>query len=461
MKKIFLLLTVFILGTTCFAQNDARYIPSQVRLEKLELYLDEVNEAYHIPGMGFFITSPEKTLLEKAYGECTNLDRQFYIGSMSKSYTAFCVMQLVEKGLVKLEDDISVYLPDYHFSKPVTVLALLNHTSGFDTHAKLHNVKLTDSYGKYEYANVNYDLLGKIIEAVSGQTYEDYIQQNVFEPLGMADSKANAWMVKDSQKLLKGNRNYFGFFKQGEAVFPVEKSWFHEPAGYIASTPHDHAKYLRMYLNGGKTGGLENSENQLLSSQNINTMWYKNVSEGDKQYDLNYGMGWNCLNWKGQTIIFHAGQVENGITFQYILPGKRLAVCFMVNASDYLVMNSLMNDVVFETIEILNGEEPEKINHKKYVLFHIGLNVIYCLIIALSLLVLIMAIKSKLNMLLTIAGGVVWPVLLLSFTQLFISTPLWVVRLFVTDLYIVLITGAVLAFAGGVIYFLKMIFAFE
>ena len=64
-------------------------------------------------------------------------------------------------------------------------------------------------------------------------------------------------------------------------------------------------------------------------------------------------------------------------------------------------------------------------------------------------------------MLLTIAGGVVWPVLLLSFTQLFISTPLWVVRLFVTDLYIVLITGAAIAFAGGVIYFLKMIFAFE
>ena len=457
MKK---LLLIFVMALTGVMAASAE-VRADERFQKMETYLDEVVNAYHVPGMACVITNQEGALFEKAFGECTSLDQQFYIGSMSKSYTALCVMQLVEKGLVHLDDDISVYLPDYKFEKPVTVLMLLNQITGFDTHAKLHNVRQKKSYGKFEYANVNYDLLGKIVEAASGQTYEDYIQQNVFVPLGMADSRANAWAVKDSPKLLLGNRNYFGFFKRGEAVFPVEKSWFHEPAGYIATTPHDHAKYLRMYLNGGKTRGLENSENQLLSAQNINTMWYKNVSEGDKQYDLNYGMGWNCLNWKGQTIIFHAGQVENGITFQYILPGKRLAVCFMVNASDYLVMNSLMNDVVFETIEILNGEEPEKINHKKYVLFHIGLNVIYCLIIALSLLVLIMAIKSKLNMLLTIAGGVVWPVLLLSFTQLFISTPLWVVRLFVTDLYIVLITGAAIAFAGGVIYFLKMIFAFE
>ena len=457
MKK---LLLIFVMALTGVMAASAE-VRADERFQKMETYLDEVVNAYHVPGMACVITNQEGALFEKAFDECTSLDQQFYIGSMSKSYTALCVMQLVEKGLVHLDDDISVYLPDYKFEKSVTVLMLLNQITGFDTHAKLHNVKQKKSYGQFEYANVNYDLLGKIVEAASGQTYEAYIQQNVFVPLGMADSRANALAVKDSPKLLLGNRNCFGFFKRGEAVFPVEKSWFHEPAGYIATTPHDHAKYLRMYLNGGKTRGLKNSENQLLSAQNINTMWYKNVSEGDKQYDLNYGMGWNCLNWKGQTIIFHAGQVENGITFQYILPGKRLAVCFMVNASDYLVMNSLMNDVVFETIEILNGEEPEKINHKKYVLFHIGLNVIYCLIIALSFLVLIMAIKSKLNMLLTIAGGVVWPVLLLSFTQLFISTPLWVVRLFVTDLYIVLITGAAIAFAGGVIYFLKMIFAFE
>ena len=449
MKKLFLLLTLFVLGISCFAED---------RFQRLEKYITEVNEAYHIPGMGFIVTTPEKPIIEKAYGECTSLDQQFYIGSMSKSYTALCVMQLVEKGLVHLEDDISVYLPDYKFEKPVTVLALLNQTSGFDTHAKLHNVKITDMYGKYEYANVNYDLLGKIVEAASGHTYEDYVQQNIFGPLGMADSRANAWAVKDSPKLLLGNRNYFGFFKRGEAVFPVEKSWFHEPAGYIATTPHDHAKYLRMYLNGGKTGGAENS---IISSDSIKTMWYKNVPLGEKDYDAYYGMGFNYMKYKDTPMIFHGGQVENGITYMYILPEEQLAVCFMINAGDEFVMNNLMNNVIWESIDIINGAEPAKVNHATYILLHILYDFIYLLMIGFSVLILIKAIKSKpgfaiKKLICGVTGYILWPVLLLTFSELFFDTPLWVVKLYVTDLFIIIVTIAIISFSAGVIRCVKL-----
>ena len=455
MKK---LLLIFVMALTGVMVASAE-VCSDERFQKMETYLDEVAEAYRIPGMACVITNPEETLFEKAYGQCTSLDQQFYIGSMSKSYTALCIMQLVEKGLVKLEDDLSLYLPDYKFEKPVTVLALLNQTSGFDTHAKLHNVKQKKSYGKFEYANVNYDLLGKIIEAASGQTYEDYIQQNVFGPLGMEASRANAWAVKDSPKLLPGNRNYFGFFKQGPAVFPVEKSWFHEPAGYIATTPHNHAKYLRMYLNEGKAAcGPEDFEAQILSPEGIQSMWYKNVSEGDKQFDSYYGMGWNYMNWKGQPMLFHGGQVEKGITFQFILPDKKLAVCFMINASDYLVMNNLMNAVIFDTVEILNGGEAAKVNHSVYFLMHLLIDLIYLLLIGLSVFILYRSIKSKAGftvkkLICGITGYILWPLLLLTFTKLFIATPLWVVRLFVTDLYIIIFAAAVIAFAAGLIRF--------
>lgn len=459
MKKLFL---IFVMAFTAslLAWADSA---TDGRLQKLENYLDEVAVGYHIPGMACVITNPNEALFEKTYGQCTSLDQQFYIGSMSKSYTALCIMQLVEKGLVKLEDDLSLYLPDYKFEKPVTILALLNQTTGFDTHAKVHNVKQKKSYGKYEYANVNYDLLGKIIEAASGKTYEDYIQQNVFEPLGMADSKANAWAVKDSPKLLEGNRNYFGFFKQGPAVFPVEKSWFHEPAGYIASTPHDHAKYLRMYLNQGQVqaAGSESSGSRILAAENIQKMWYKNVSENNNQFDVYYGMGWNYMNWQGQTMLFHGGQVENGITFQYILPDKKLAVCFMINASDYLVMNNLMNGVIFDSLAILNGEEPGKINHKVYTLFHIILDALYLLIIGFTIIILRKAIKSTKGfsikkVICGIIGYIIWPLLLLTFTKIFFDTPLWVVRLFVTDLYIINVISIIIAFSAGIIRFVKI-----
>jgi len=455
MKKLFLIL-MMALTTGLAGVFGAEFTKNDERLSKFEKYLDEINEAYHIPGMAFFITNPEEALLEKTYGQCTSPDQLFYIGSISKSYTAACIMQLVEKGLVNLDADISLYLPDYKFSKPVTVLALLNQTSGFDTHAKLHNVKQKDSYGKYEYANVNYDLLGKIVEAASGQTYEVYIQQNIFDPLGMEDSRANAWAVKDSPKLLLGNRNYFGFFKQGQTDIPTEKSWFHEPAGYIATSPHNQAKYLRMYLNDGKAGGLENSGNsvaQILSPESIQKMWFKNVSEGAKQFDLYYGMGWNYMNWHGQSMIFHGGQVENGITFQYILPDKKLAVCFMINASDYLVMNNLMNNVIFDSVAILNGKKAPVINHTRWILLHLALNVLYLVMIGLSVFFLIKVRRPVL----CILCYLVWPLFLLTFTKLLLSTPLWVVRLFVPDFYGVIIVSALIAIAGGLTSLVRII----
>ena len=438
----------------CFAQEAL----DSSRIQKLDDYLNQITEAYHIPGMAFVLTDPDRAIMGRTYGECTDMNRQFYIGSMSKSYTALCIMQLVEKGLVNLEEDVSAYLPDFQFEKRVTVLSLLNQTSGFDTHARLHNVKVTDSYGKYEYANVNYDLLGKIIESVSGMSYEDYVRKNVFEPIGMPDTMANAWKVKDSPKLLKGNRNYFGFFKQGDADFPTEKSCFHEPAGYIASTPNNHAKYLRMYLKGGLT---ENGD-RIITSESISKMWYKNVSLGVDEYDAYYGMGWNYMKWEGYPMVFHGGQVENGITYMFILPGENLACCFMINANDEFVLNNLMNDVVWNTVSILGGESVEEVSKTEYIKLHLLYDAIYLLIFCLSLFILIRAFKSRriesqgkkrrvVKIILGILGYLVFPLFLLTFTKILLDTPLWVVRLFVPDLYIVLLVSASLAFIGGIV----------
>ena len=456
MKKIFVLLFLIPLVTFCFADGTAQISDEQI--SRFDSYLDEITEAYHIPGMAFFITDSEKTIFSKTFGQCVSMDQNFFVGSISKSYTALSVMRLVEKGLINLDDDISVYLPEYSFPKKVSVLSLLNHTSGFNTHAKLHNAKITGSYGKYEYANVNYDLLGKIVEKVSGKSFAEYVQENIFTPIGMSKSQADAKKMKGDKNLLLGNRNFFGIFVTGDADYPNEKSWFHEPAGFMNLTPNDHAKYLRMYLNGGIT---EQGE-RIVKKETIDSMWYENVPIGSD--NAFYGRGWNYMEHDGMKIVFHGGQVENYISYMFILPEKNLAVCFMVNGNDEFGMNELMDNAFWDSLSILKGAEPKKVNHAEYVLIHIFLDIAYLLVILFSAFLLIKSFRTSKKskgrikkIVLAILGYAVWPFLLLFCTKIFFGTPLWVVKSYVPDLYLTILAGSVLSIFGGVVKIAKAI----
>ena len=348
---------------------------NQKNIDQLDKYLSEAVTAYHIPGLAFVLTDAENTVFSNTYGQFTDENRQIFIGSESKSFTALCIMQLEEKGLLSLDDDFTKYLPQYHFDKKVSIRSLLNQTSGFDNHAKLINFKITETYGSYEYANVNYDLLGMIVEAVSGKPYAEYLHENVLEPLGMKHTFGDCAISKVQPNKLLGNRNWFGFFVKGDADYPGEKSWFHEQAGYIASTPADYAKYLRMYLNYGVA---ENGQ-RILSETGIRRMWYENAPIYDT--GMRYGMG---FNWEGNDvseIVYHSGQVENSITYMTIFPDKNLALEFMVNSSDQFGVNNIMGNVAGSVIGFLDGEELYSIQPDRYFKVHLILDLLYLLFI--------------------------------------------------------------------------------
>jgi CubicO group peptidase (beta-lactamase class C family) len=159
-----------------------------------------------------------RVLFQKAYGladrahrKPNRLDTQFRFGSMGKMFTAVAIMQLAEKGRIDLEAPIGRYLPDYpnrDIATKVTVANLLSHTGGtgdifgpeFDRHkASLRSTKdYVDLYGnrapefapgsRQSYSNYGFILLGRIVEQVSGLGYDDYIQRNIFKPVGMAST---------------------------------------------------------------------------------------------------------------------------------------------------------------------------------------------------------------------------------------------------------------------------------
>jgi CubicO group peptidase (beta-lactamase class C family) len=183
----------------------------------LDEYLTAAHDVWKYQGAAL-VAKDGKVLFEKSYGMANielgvpnTPEMKFQIGSITKQFTATAIMQLAEKGLLSPDDPITKYLPDYpqETGDNVTIHHLLSHTSGIPSYTgmpgvmdnKALEVSVEDLMGifkdepldfepgeKYVYSNSNYVVLGAIIEKITGQTYEQYLQQNIFGPLGMKNS---------------------------------------------------------------------------------------------------------------------------------------------------------------------------------------------------------------------------------------------------------------------------------
>jgi len=131
-------------------------------------------------------TSPPKE-------DCTSADQTFIIGSLSKSFTAVCVMQLVEQGAIDLDAPAALYAPGYGVPSVVTVRDLLNQTSGFGYFQPLADATVGETLGSFSYSNANYDLLGRIVENVSGETYATICAQTSSTRWGWRTRPSMGW----------------------------------------------------------------------------------------------------------------------------------------------------------------------------------------------------------------------------------------------------------------------------
>ena len=176
--------------------------------------------AQRIPGLALGIVEGDRIAYVRGFGEADDSGNDvtpqtpFIIGSVSKSFTALAVMQLVEANKIELDAPVQRYLPwfrvaDEKASAEITVRHLLNHTSGLSTKTgrsfqgdgdtsdtaleqavrKLDSAELTAPVGsKHQYSTVNYSVLGLIVQTVAGQSYESYVQAKIFDPLRMRNS---------------------------------------------------------------------------------------------------------------------------------------------------------------------------------------------------------------------------------------------------------------------------------
>src|SRR5215208_1814369 len=349
--------------------------------EEIDAHIERQRERLNIPGATLAIVEGDEITHLRGFdrarpgGEAPAPHTPFLIGSTTKSFTALAVMQLVEDGEVELDAPIQRYLPWFRVADPqasaqITVRHLLNQTSGlpqlsglrlladFDDSPDaserqaraLSTLELTRPAGsKFEYSNMNYNLLGLIIEAASGESYEDYIQNHIFAPLQMTHSYTSQPEAKQNG-LAVGHRYWFAI-PFAEPNLPLPRGSL--PTFLIISSSEDMARYLIAHLNEGR---YDNA--QILSAAGIDELHRPAVEVDQMGYPSgHYGMGW-LIEQTGQTkIVSHPGTLPDFFAYMAILPEQKKGVVLLVNANQ-LMMDLAQWEFGADVARLLAGERP-------------------------------------------------------------------------------------------------------
>ena len=354
---------------------------SRFSYDELDAYVQRQMDRLRIPGAALAIVDGEEIVHLRGFGrarpggEAPSPQTPFPIGSLTKSLTAVAVMQLVEAGEIDLNAPVQRYLPwfrtaDAQAAAQITVRHLLNQTSGLSTASgwiplasfdgglgavdrqarALSAVELTDPVGAtFEYSNSNYNLLGLIVEAVSGESYADYVQDHIFTPLAMRHSTTSQAEAKQDG-LAVGHRYWF-WFPFAAPSLPMPRGSL--PSGQLIASSEDMAHYLIALLNGGRY-----RDAQILSEASIDEL-HRGVAESVEMGMSmgTYGMGW-YLGEVGETkVAWHTGTVPDFSSYMALLPEQQKGVVLLVNAGHFM-MNPVIGEVGEGVTSSLASDQP-------------------------------------------------------------------------------------------------------
>ena len=462
MKKENLLSTVIIaitvLSMIMCSSLSVSAATTQINYDTVDEYLQSCVKNAHIPALSVTIVDKDNVLFSNCYGECDNCDTPFVLGSVSKSFTAVCVMQLVEQEKIDLNEKISTYLPNAMDGEKITVNQLLNHTSGLGEYQTLENYHITNEQGKHYYANVNYSLLGKIIEKVSGVSYEKYVKKNIFEPLNLSHT-ASTQKESVNNGLIDGYTDYWGFQLKCTHKYPIsENAWITVPAGYLSSSTNDLGRYLQMYLNGGEG---------IISKQSIDKMFYGDTVYIEDDIPFWYGYGWAMVKEPlSKPVLRHSGLVETGTSCLFIIPESEIGVAIITNVNDFFVTNEMMDSLGWGIILMLLGENPNEIEDNAYLLGHLRIDLIMFMVFAVAILPICFLPRYRKSfkkgktireVIFLVVYHLILPIFILFIIPIFFQTPLWVAKAFVPDVFIIVVLSTALLFFTGIIKTIMLI----
>lgn len=361
-----------------------------VNKEELDAFIEAQMQELKIPGLALAIVCGNQIEYMRGYGTADNAGRPvtpqtpFLVASLSKSFTALSVMQLVEAGKIELDIPVQFYLPwfqtaDKEASARITVRHLLHHTSGFselegalrnldrnpaanalETSVRaLSNARLNAAPGeRYEYSNTNYDILGLLIQTVTGIPYEKYIEDNVFAPLRMRNSYTSLEKAR-AGSLSTGYISFFGLTTHYDRFMPYSRTVV--PSAGLFSSAEDMAQYLLIHLNEGR----HPRGAALISPAGVAELHAPGVSINE---NVRYAMGWvifpfpqlaDAYGASGAVpmALSHGGEGANFRSLMVIAPDMQLGVVVLMNKIDQRRVEE-HNNIVWNTVLLAAGLEP-------------------------------------------------------------------------------------------------------
>lgn len=371
-------------------------------IEMIANFIIEVMRQTKIPGLSIAIVKDGALEYANGFGARRldgNLpmtaDTIIGIGSISKSFTALAIMQLVEQGKIDLRAPVDNYI-DFKLGSrknPITVHHLLSHSSGFpDLDATyisiarglgsseittpmsswndflLHingarNEQFSDPDMNFFYNNDFFTVLGLIVEKVSGLKFENYVKENILNPLEMNRS---TYTKEDFEKV---NDKLTGYIRSGDGEFKDYNHPFDEkiyaPGGLLSSAK-EMGNYLKALMNNGKFNG-----NQIIQQSSLEQMWgkYTKMPEGTSYVlfkEAWYGYAWMMENFFDYNLVHHGGDILTSSANLALIPEQNLGIFIGANMSIGPVLSSLCWGVfaIFLGIDINKAVPLLSVNQK-------------------------------------------------------------------------------------------------
>lgn len=316
--------------------------------KKVDSVVINTMNQYNIPGLSIGLIRNDSIIYNKGYGvrsiKNDNLVTEntiFHTASISKLFTAVATMKLIEQNVITIDDKLVDILPELKYDDKrinhITLKNLLNHTSGLPDISNYHwdnnnqsdnslkefvlglNLKLdSDPSSEYQYSNLAYDILGYVIEKVSGSTFDDFLKENILNTSGMYNSDFRYFKIHDSLQTSPHSKRWVTKNIYERKTYPYTRE--HAPSSTLNSSSKDLSTWMIAFL-------------QTLGDSDLNTTNSKMI-EPSFSSNPYIGLGFQLSDINSKKTIGHYGGDKGFRSYLIMIPEEKIGLVVLANC-DY------------------------------------------------------------------------------------------------------------------------------